>query len=127
MPFIEEAINGNEKNAIIMLQGMTNNEYSKELLKEKIKNWYESSLAEARLGYLKMYSESDISNSVKGLKNSFLVISGKKDSPFYNIKILKNSFNSLYDNVNFIELDSTHYPMNEIPQILASEIEDFLI
>ena len=61
-----------------MLQRMTNNEYSQEQLREKIKNWYECSTPEARLGYLKMYNDNDISKEVRGLKNSFLVISGKK-------------------------------------------------
>ncbi len=32
MPFIEEAINGNEVNSLIILQGMTNNEYPEEIL-----------------------------------------------------------------------------------------------
>ncbi len=79
----------------------------------------------AQLGYLKMWTQENFIDKMKGNNKPFLIISGKNDFPKFNLENQKIAFLD-FDNVSFLEIENAgHFPMQETPVLLATEIEKF--
>lgn len=90
-----------------------------------VNNWKNCSTPEARVAYLHMYAETDFSDSVKGLKTPILVITGEHDSEAFG-PLICSTFLNWYPNAKLQSCPSGHFPMQETPAYLASQLEKFL-
>ncbi len=126
MAFLEQAALANDENAIESVHLSTSRRYSNEIVRKLIAKWRECSTPDARLAYLHMYSETNFSSSVKGLKTPMLVMYGEHDFPGYET-LLKDTFLAWYPNAQMVCCQGAgHFPMQETPLYLASCIEKFL-
>ena len=126
MTFLEAAACGNEAYAIESCHISTSRRYTECVARKMALDWWGCSVAEARLGYLHMFAETDFSESVKGLKTPMLVIFCNRD--FEGVEeMLKQTFLKWYPNAQMEYCEgSGHFPMQETPIFLASAIERFL-
>jgi pimeloyl-ACP methyl ester carboxylesterase len=125
--FLKIAATDNDEAAINMMSFMTNGLYDQSFYAVKLKKWRQSSNPEARVAYLDMITQNDISHHVKGLKTPILVIAGEFDSEGYTKNVQELTFKKLYPNCTISEIPHCgHYPMNEQPVYLATLINKFL-
>jgi len=100
--------------------------HNKTWAKNRIKMGYESSSVEARVGYMKMYMNTDFSNEVQNMNIPIKIIVGKYDFPIFGLDLVKKVFTHHYRDVEIIECqEAGHYPMIECPVYFASKIEEF--
>lgn len=94
--------------------------------KSRIKMAYEASSVKARVGYMKMYLETDFSSEVKNINIPIKIIVGKYDFPIFALKLVTKQFSYFYNDLEIIECqEAGHYPMLECPVYFASKIEEF--
>lgn len=126
MSFFESAALNNDDAAMLCVNTLTSNRYTKAFAKNMVTYLRQSSTAEARLGYLKMFSCTDFSESVKGLRVPILVLFGEYDFEGSEA-CMRNTFLNWYPNAQ-LECCQTagHYPMIETPIALTTAIEKFL-
>ncbi|MAD43230.1 MAG: alpha/beta hydrolase [Arcobacter sp.] len=94
--------------------------------KSRIQMAYEASIVKARVGYMKMYLETDFSSEVKNIHIPIKIIVGKYDFPIFALKSVTKIFSHFYNDVEILECqESGHYPMLECPVYFASKIEEF--
>jgi pimeloyl-ACP methyl ester carboxylesterase len=94
--------------------------------KNRIQMAYESSILEARVGYMKMYLETDFSHEVENISIPIKIIVGKYDFPIFSRKLVTKVFSHYYNDLEIIECqEAGHYPMLECPVYFASKIEEF--
>lgn len=126
MDFLERAASNNNEAAMQCINTLTSNRYTKTFAKNMVADLRQRSTSEARLGYLKMFSYTDFSESVKGLQIPILVLFGEYDFEGSEA-FMRNTFLNWYPNVQ-LECCKTagHYPMIETPVALISTIEKFL-
>ena len=68
----------------------------------------------ARLDYLKMFTENDISTQVQGLETPFHVIIGQCGSDWHNREVMENSFGVYFPNCTITEIaDAGHCPIHD--------------
>ena len=84
------------------------------------------STSEARLGYLKMFSYTNFSESVKGLSTPILVLFGEYDFEGSEV-FMRKTFLNWYPNAQ-LECcrKSVHYPMKETSEALVVSFVKFL-
>lgn len=125
MMFLEEAASTNEAYAMEGCHLSTGHRYTDWVARKMALYWWNCSVAEARVGYLHMFAETDFSESVKGLKTPMLVIFCNRD--FEGIEeMLRETFLKWYPNAQMECCEgSGHFPMQETPIFLASSIERF--
>lgn len=127
LDFIRAAVQGNDDFAREIINGTSGERYTQPFLNYKFKKFRESATPEARLGYLKMFSENDISEDVKGLETPYHVIIGGADSEWHNREVMEKTFLTFFPHTTLSEIaDASHFPMQETPVLLASLIEQFL-
>ncbi len=126
MDFLESAALNNDEAAMQCINTLTSNRYTVAFAKHMIVNLRKWSTSEARLGYLKMFSYTDFSESVKGLHTPILVLFGEYDFEGSEA-FMRNTFLNWYPNAQ-LECCKTsgHYPMIETPVALVAAIEKFL-
>lgn len=126
MGFFEGAALNNDEAAMQCVNTMTSNRYTKTFAKNMVTDLRQRSTSEARLGYLKMFSYTDFSESVKGLSTPILVLFGEYDFEGSEA-CMRNTFLNWYPNIQ-LECCKTsgHYPMIETPVALVAVIEKFL-
>ncbi|MBI2742473.1 MAG: alpha/beta hydrolase [Chlamydiales bacterium] len=126
MGFLSAAASTNEAFAMEGCHLSTGRRYSDWVARNMARSWWSCSKPEARLGYLRMFAETDFSESVKGLKTPMLVIFCDKD--FEGVEeMLKQTFLKWYPNATMECCEgSGHFPTQETPIFLASAIEKFL-
>ena len=125
--FLEDAALGNEISARQIIQFMTGYQQPSEFVDKKVKQWFETSIPEARAAYLKMFSEIDFSERAKGDLTPFLVIVGSNDAEGYSESVMQQTFMKWYPNAQLSVLQgSGHYPMQEQPLKLAQIIQRYL-
>lgn len=126
MTFLEAAAYTNEAYATESCHLSTSHRYTDYVARQMALYWWNCSVAEARVGYLHMFAETDFSESVKGLKTPMLVIFCNRD--FEGVEeMLKDTFLKWYPNAQMECCEgSGHFPMQETPIFLASSIERFL-
>lgn len=126
MYFLGEAAKSNDGFANECLHLSTGRRYSDLIASEMVKQWRACSTEEARVKYLDMFSNTDFSSEVDGLKTPMLVLLGACDSEGF-AELIKNTFAKWYPNVKIETLAATgHFPMQETPILLASQIGKFL-
>jgi pimeloyl-ACP methyl ester carboxylesterase len=94
--------------------------------KTRIQMAYKASSLKARVGYMKMYLETDFSHEVENINIPIKIIVGKYDFPIFSLKSVTKVFSHYYNDLEIIECqESGHYPMIECPVYFASKIEEF--
>lgn len=126
MNFFESAALNNDEAAMQCVNTLTSNRYTKTFAKNMVASLRQGSTSEARLGYLNMFSHTDFSESVKGLRTPLLVLFGEYDFEGSEA-FMRNTFLKWYPNA-LLECckSSGHYPMIETPVALVAIIEKFL-
>ncbi|WP_448208093.1 alpha/beta fold hydrolase [Azospirillum sp. sgz302134] len=82
---------------------------------------------EAMLGYLKMFTGTDVSAAVTGLDLPVLLITGADDIPFYQEATERPKFEQAYKNLTVETIQNAgHYPMLQTPPLLLAKIENFV-
>ncbi|OJX10917.1 MAG: hypothetical protein BGO77_05235 [Caedibacter sp. 37-49] len=125
--FLESGAQDNDEIAGQMIGLMTSQRYGKQFIDFKVQQWRQSSLAEARVAYLHMFTETNFVDHIKGLKTPILVVSGAHDAEGYREAVMRETFGQWYPSIQIKVLEGTgHYPMLEVPIAIAYTIEDFL-
>lgn len=124
--FLASAALNNDEAAMQCINTLTSNRYTKTFAKNMVTTLRQNSTSEARLGYLNMFSQTDFSESVKGLPVPILVLFGEYDFEGSEA-FMRNTFLKWYPNAQ-LECCKTsgHYPMIETPVALVAAIENFL-
>lgn len=92
----------------------------------RIKVGYESSILEARLGYMTMYLTTDFLDEVKNINIPIKIMVGKHDLPAFHKNNIKKLFEQSYNDFEIFEcMEAGHYPMIECPPYFVTEIEKF--
>ncbi len=125
--FLEDAARSNDNSAMQIVGFMTSNKLPTTFYEYKVKRWRDTSLADARAAYLHMFSQTDFSHQVQGLKIPVLVIVGGQDAEGYSEPVMQSTFMKWYQNSELAIIQNAgHYPMQETPLYLLSLIEGFL-
>ena len=114
------------KNKIEEIVYSSSKRYNKTWAKNRIKMAYEASSLKARVGYMKMYLETDFSEEVENINIPIKIIVGRCDFPIFSLKLVTKLFSEYYNDLEIIECqEAGHYPMLECPVYFASKIEEF--
>lgn len=123
---IKQGVAGNDQIMMEIIKGTSGGIYSDGFYQDKLRQFRQSASVEARLGYLKMFSENDITDMVKGLETPFHVIIGSRDSEWHNREVMESTFGVIYPNCVIEEIsDASHFPMQETPVMFASTLERY--
>jgi pimeloyl-ACP methyl ester carboxylesterase len=126
MDFLESAALNSDEAAMQCINTLTSNRYTMTFAKNMVRDLRQWSTSEARLGYLNMFSHTDFSESVKGLRTPLLVLFGEYDFDGSEV-FMRNTFLKWYPNVHLECCKASgHYPMIETPVALVASIEKFL-
>lgn len=80
----------------------------------------------AQLSYMDMWLYENFSDEMLAVEKLFLVVSGAYDHPMFRLAAQKNNFEG-FKKIEFVECENAgHFPMQEAPVFLVSEIEKFL-
>lgn len=100
--------------------------YNQKWIDYRIETAYDSSLLEARVGYMKMYLETDFLYEIRNKDIPIKIIVGKYDFPIFSKENVSKVFNSIYNDVEIVECqEAGHYPMIECPAFFATKLEKF--
>ncbi|HVJ51213.1 MAG TPA: alpha/beta hydrolase [Aliidongia sp.] len=106
--------------------GRTNHRYGREWLDRKLAIT-RGAAPEAMLGYLAMFTTTDFSAEVAGLKTPLAIITGDQDIPNYRRESIEKTFGAWYPNMSVTALhDSGHYSMLEEPGLFAAALTSAL-
>jgi len=92
----------------------------------KLRRWRETAAPEAVAKYVELWGCSDISESARRVATPMLIVAGAQDAPPFQAMALEASMLPYYSNAKVISFECGHYPMQEQPPALATEIERFL-
>ncbi|MBN9564767.1 MAG: alpha/beta hydrolase [Alphaproteobacteria bacterium] len=127
LAFLEDAAKSNDDSARQIVHFMTGQRYSDSVAEWKLRQWRETSIPQARVGYLHMYTQTDVSMEVKGCGVPALIVACAFDAPYCRKDALEQSVIPFFKQAEMVELyDCGHYPMQESPMRLASEIDSFV-
>lgn len=99
---------------------------SERWLEIKLAHWTACSEPEAVLGYLRMFTKTDIRERVQGLEIPILAIAGEHDQPWFSADALRTEL-APYKRLEVVTCGNAgHYPMQETPVALATLLERFL-
>jgi pimeloyl-ACP methyl ester carboxylesterase len=99
---------------------------SERWIDSKLARWNATSEPQAVLGYLRMFSATDLRARVAGLDVPILVIAGEHDQPHFSAGALRTAF-AAYPRLEVVTCGNAgHYPMQETPVALATTMERFL-
>ena len=127
LEFLEDAAICNDQSAAQIIGFMTSGKLPMHFADYKVKEWRRTSAPEARTAYLHMFTQTDFSQQVKGLRVPFFVIIGSHDAEAYSEFVMRETFLKWYPNAELAVIaNSGHYPMQETPLYLLSLIEGFL-
>ncbi len=95
-------------------------------IKNRIDMAYNSSILDARVGYMKMYLTTNFLDEVPNIKVPIKIIVGKYDFSIFSLKTVTRLFSASYVNFEVCECqEAGHYPMLECPVYFAGKIEEF--
>ncbi|GAB4193285.1 MAG: hypothetical protein Tsb0015_15950 [Simkaniaceae bacterium] len=127
LAFLENAAKSNDEGAKQIVHMMTGERHAEPFIHFKVQKWRETSTAEARAAYLHMFAKTDISNEVQNLRVPFLVLAGEYDAEGHRMPAMKETFGKWLPKCEFqLIKNSGHYPMQETPVFLSSQIDSFL-
>lgn len=96
-------------------------------IRYKLRRWRETASAGAAAKYVDLWGSTEISRGARGIKTPMLIVAAAQDAPPFQAAALEASMLPFYPNARLISLgESGHYPMQEQPPLLATEIERFL-
>ncbi len=126
MGFLEAAALGNDDFGMECIRLSTGRRYNDFVVKRMVQSWRNCSTSEARFGFLQMFSNTDFSDKVKGLKTPMLVIFGEHDMEGSE-ELMRKTFLVWYPNASLQRCEGAgHFPPQEAPIYLASLVENFL-
>ena len=124
---IRQGVRGDDAIMSDIIGGTTGGRYSGANICYKLKQFRETATVDARLGYLKMFTENDISTQVQGLETPYHVIIGRCDSKWHNCEVIENSFGVYFPNCIMTEIaDAGHCPMYDTPPLFWQDISKTL-
>lgn len=128
MHFLEDAARQNDEGARQCVTFMTSGRYAQSRFANvKVNKWRATSTEEARVGYLKMFAESNFVDKAKGLSTPMLVIAGACDHEAHREPAMRETMLACYPNAQLaVFQESGHYPMQEEPVQLANAMAAFL-
>ncbi len=121
-----DSITDNEKFRELLDFAM-GNRLSTQWKKFKMRRARQTRTTAAARGYLDMFTLHDFSHEAGCITLPFLVICGKYDLPNEQIEAQRATFTKWHDNIEFAEIESGHYPMEETPVMLQTLMEAFMI
>ena len=93
----------------------------------KARRWSETAVRSAAAAYVDMYGRTDISEGARGIRTPLLVVACEQDSPPFRGPALREQLLPDYPGARLASIaDSSHYPMQETPPLLAALLEGFL-
>lgn len=121
-----QSIVQNEEMAKMAYGLFTSNKLSENWAQKRAERHVKVTDRNAQIGYLYMWTQENFKERMTEVKKPFLIISGKNDFPKFNLENQKIAFEN-FNKVDFIDIESAgHFPMQETPVLLATEIEKFL-
>jgi pimeloyl-ACP methyl ester carboxylesterase len=106
---------------------MTSNRYHNFFAFNKVKKWRNCSAGEARIAYLQMYTQTNIEHLLEGgLETPMRLITGAWDGEAHLQENLMPSLSKYFRNIVAETLPCGHYPMEEVPVMLAAQISAFV-
>jgi pimeloyl-ACP methyl ester carboxylesterase len=79
---------------------------------------------DAMIGYLTMFTGSDVSNEVRGTTTPVTAVCGEYDLPLYREDSIRKLLGPLFPNLEVVvSHEAGHYSMLETPPLLAGQIE----
>lgn len=127
MGFLEDAAATNDESAQQIVGFMTGGRHTKPFIDHKVSRWRETSVSQARVAYLHMFTQTDFSDKAKGLQTPFLVLVGAHDAEGHSAAVMEQTFCQYYPNVDLVTIQNAgHYPMQETPVFLAGTMETFM-
>lgn len=123
--YFRSAVQGTDvRRAIIDL--LTGNRLSGIWLDAMVRRSLATTAPEAMKGYLPSWAGADFLDNVSGFHHPVLVLVGVHD-PEVSETLVRSTWMEAYPHAHIeILLNAGHYPMHEIPIMLATEIEGFL-
>jgi 3-oxoadipate enol-lactonase len=116
----------NDDKAMELLDFAFGNRLSRQWKQFKLRVSRQTRIPEAARGYLDMFTLHDFSSQAGRIVVPFFVICGKYDLPNEQIQAQRKTFTQWHDNIEFEEIESGHYPMEETPVMLQTLMERFL-
>lgn len=127
MAFMTDAASTSEASAKQVANFMSGQRLCEKFVAAKAAKWWACSTPQARVAYLNMFSNTDFHKDVEGLKTPILVIAGEHDSPAFKADAHKVTTATWFKNCEIVECkNAAHYPMQETPIFLATQIENFI-
>jgi pimeloyl-ACP methyl ester carboxylesterase len=100
---------------------------SESWIRFKLRRWRETADPVAAAKYVEMWGCTDISDGARGIATPMLIAAGAEDAPPFRAAALETSMLPFYLHAKLISLENCgHYPMQEVPPLLATTIERFL-
>ena len=123
--FLLEELQKNEGKIEEIVQGASKR-YNQTWIDYRVKMAYEASTLEARVGYMRMYLETDFLYEIRNKDIPIRIIVGKHDFPIFSKENVSKIFKTTYNDVQILECqEAGHYPMIEAPVYFATQIEKF--
>ena len=109
------------KNAILARGG---DRYGRGWLERKLAMTRQATTRPAMLGYLDMFTQSDVSAQVRGISVPLTAVCGAFDLPHYRADAVRSALAPLFPNLEVeVSHEAGHYPMLETPPLMAGQIE----
>lgn len=93
----------------------------------KFRTARETRTPEAARGYLDMFTLHDFSSQAGRISVPFLAVCGQYDLPNERMDAQRKTFAQWHDNIEFVEIETGHYPMQEMPVRLQTLMEAFMV
>jgi len=108
--------------AAILARG--GNRYGRGWLERKLAMTRRAPTRDAMIGYLKMFTGSDVAAEVRGIATPITAVSGVFDIPLYREESVRALLGPLFPNLEVVvSHEAGHYSMLETPPLLAGQIE----
>lgn len=122
---LENVTKGDIVHAKAIVQYMTQNRYHDWFYERKALQWFSCSSPAARKAYLHTFCETNFSSLVRGIEIPTLVICGDYDAPAHSADRMQQTIMQDFRKSKLVCLPCGHYPMEEVPVLLASTLEKF--
>lgn len=127
LPLLIDAAVDNYEGAKGTIHIMSGNRHHDNFINYKVKMWRETSIPEARVAYLHMFSETDFADEIMGLQTPTLVMTGQYDIESHQRSAMEATLLKWLPNSKLIEIENAgHYPMQETPVYFIGQVEGFL-
>lgn len=114
--------NDDAAKAAIMARGGTR--YDRGWLDRKLSMTRRASTREAMVGYLNMFTGSDVAEAVRGITTPITAVCGAHDIPLYREASIRKLLGPLFPRLEIVNSqEAGHYAMLETPPLLAGQIE----